>query len=703
MQAENDLLISKERVSKERSQQPKYTPTEEERRRVSTVQAKYREKDTTKRAFEQTWFINGAFLRGQHYVTWSEHSRTFSVPTAVVPHRVRLVVNYIMAYWRRTKARLTAHQPNIFVRPATTDQSDVETAKNATKAIESEMYRLNHYRRFKEGVGWGLETGTWFYYVGWNPWKGEPLTEPQPVTNPETGEVQMDPETGEPMVEMVPVTDEQGRQLFTGEIELDVVSSYEIQVDRNAVTEEDASWMMRSKIRTLSWICENYRDKGRWVKGENVKLHEYFQKRVTSLVGVHGTSSDAQEREAGEGGEEEVAVVHEYWEKPTEKYPRGRLIIVAGNVELWNGENPYDHQMFPFIKIDDITIPGRFWGMSSFEQAIPLNRNYNRARSQEVENRTLMGRPKILVPKICNVIQNAFDAEAGEKIEYRPGPRGEKPELLYPQSTAAATQTEIQHTMSDIQEVLQWHEVSRGILPSANIPAEGIEKLQNSDETAMGDAATNLDIGLSKLGKMILSLVHQFWTEERMVRAGGEGSRLEAFRVRGDELQGQSEGADYLDVRVVPHSTVLKDPAKERQKVKELMEMGFVNPLQHRDVLMKSLDVANSDELFEDERLDEQWAGRENELMEQGIMSVPRDFENHSIHTQVLNRFRKSERYRRLPPHIQALYDQHAALHEVLFIQNAQKAVMMQGAMAGPGAGGEEGGPPAGPSQPQGE
>lgn len=700
---ENDLLISRERTTKERAEEPRYNPPEDERARVNTVVRKYREKDITKRAYERTWFINGAFLRGQQYVTWSEFNRSFTIPTAIAPHRVRLVVNYIMAYWRRTKARLTSNRPNMFVRPATTDQGDVEKSRNSTKVLESEFYRLDHFRHFKDGVGWGLEAGSWFYYVGWNPWKGELLTEQTPIVDEMTGEPQFDEESGEEAVEKRPVMDEQGRQLRTGEVEIEVVSPYEIQVDRNATSVHDASWIMRSKIRPLSWIREHYPEKGRFVKGEDVKVHEYFQKRLTNLVGIHGYTTEGAQSENNESSEEAVAVVHEYWEKPGLKHPHGRLLVVAGNVELWMGENPYEHQLFPFIKIDDISIPGRFWGMSSFEQAIPVQRNYNRARSQEVENRTLMGRPKILVPKVCNVQQNAFDAEAGEKIEYRAGPRGEKPELLYPQSTAAATQTEIQHTMNDLQEVLQWHEVSRGILPSANIPAEGIEKLLMSDETAMGDAASNIDIGLIELGRMILALVNQFWTEERMVRAGGEGARIEAMQLRNDDLQGDQEGADYTDVRVVRHSTVLKDPTKEREKVQQLIDMQILNPIAHRDVILKSLDVANADEIFEDERLDEQWAARENELMEQGMFSVPRDFENHPVHVNVLNRYRKSERYRRLPPHVQKMFDEHAALHEMLHVQGLQKNMAMQAAVAsaaGPameGAGAEE---PAAASQP---
>jgi len=395
------------------------------------------------------------------------------------------------------------------------------------------------------------------------------------------------------------------------------------------------------------------------------------------------------------------AIVYEYWEKPTTKYPDGRSIVTTDDVELFEGPNPYKHKRFPFVMIGEVMIPGRFWPMAMIEQMIPLQRNYNRGRSQEVENRTLHGRPKILTPTVCKVRQDSFDSEPGEKIPYVPGPRGEKPELMAPQSTAQATQNEVAQTMSDIQEVTSWHEVSRGILPSANIPGVGIEKLQTADDTSLGETAGNIDIGIGKLGKMILSNCAQFWDEERMVRAGGEAARMVALNVSGQDLLGDDPTADYYDVQLMPQSTVLKDRAKQREDVKDMIEMGALDPMVHREKILKMLDVKNIEEIFADDHLDEQRAQRENELMERGEWVAPRDFENHRIHLQILDRYRKTERYRRLPKQLQILFDTHAQLHvqeaTKVMMQQAQATAAVQAPMqAGPDGGGAEGGPSSG-------
>lgn len=683
MPSANDLLISRQGQEKADQETPVYEPTPEEASIISTVKKRYEEKELNKRAYEKTWFVNGSFIRGHHYIAFNDASKTFEVPFRVPQHRVRLVINYILAYYRRTRARLTAHKPALFTRPATTDQQDVERARLDQKVLDSEFYRLDHQAKLKGSVGWMLECGTGLRYLSWNPWAGAPLFEDRPVTDPMTGQQAVDPQTGQPQTERVPMTDEHGRQLHEGENELEVVSPYEITVDPMATSLDDAEWIMRSKIRSLTWIRDHYPELGKFVKKEDVHLHDFYQKRIRQMVGIHGFASDLESSGDSSDSGQPSAIVHEYWERATAKYPRGRLICVSNNVNLAKGDNPYNHQLLPFEKIDEVQVSGRFWGMAMVEQGIPLQRNLNRARSQEVENRTLMGRPKWIVPRTAKVRQGSFDSEAGEKIDFTPGPRGEEPRMVAPPPTHQSTQIEIQHTINDIQEIFSWHEVSRGILPSANIPGVAVDKLQQADDTSMGDTASNIDNGLTRLGRMLLQNCAQFWKEDRLVRAGGESSRIEAMKIRGEDLVGEQQNADYFDVRCIPGSTLVRDPANQRKMVEDLIALKVLDPMLHRDVILKILDVAEIETAFEDDRLDEQWAERENELMEQGQFSLPRDFENHDIHLKVLDRFRKTERYRRLPPQIKMLYDNHAALHKKVAVEVGQERMLIDAAIRG--------------------
>lgn len=682
---------------------PVYEPSEDEKRIVASVKKKYRQRDGTKKAYEKTWFINHAAILGQHNLVWNEFNRAFEIPLRAPSNRTRLIVNYMMSYWRRTKARLTAHRPGLHVAPATTDEEDVEISRLSLHTLEGEFERLCFQKVLKEFVGLGLE-GNAFMMPRWDPWGGPVMMEDRPVmaSDPMTGteSPQVD-EMGQPVTERVPVTDEFGRTLHVGEICLDIVSGFEIDKDEHATSTEDARWIMRSTIRHLDWIKEHYQEKGRYVQGEEVYANNLYLKRHRQLVGMLGAG-------AIEGGEREQeakdsAVVHEYWERPSLKNPEGKLVVVAGEVLLHSGPNPYRRMLeagipIPICHFGEVKIPNRFWMMSMIEQAFPLNKNLNRARSMEVENRNLHGRPKVLIPKICKVREGSFDAEAGEKVSYMPGPRGEKPEFMWPQSTAAATQAEIQHSISDIQEVLSYHEVSRGILPSANIPGVAVDKLQQADDTVLGDTEGILRDAITKIGRMILCLAAEFWDEDRLVKVTGDGDAVVAKYVSGRQLSGEKQ-ANYYDVRMIERSTMWRDPDQQRKMVEELMKMGLLDPVAHRSLILKMLDQSSVEDVFQDDRLDQQHAWQENESMQTGQPAMPRDFENHEIHLSVHNRFRKSERYRALPPELQTVLDQHCEMHEALMLQVAQKRAMMQMQAQAAGMPPEEGAPTEEPAK----
>ena len=55
-----------------------------------------------------------------------------------------------------------------------------------------------------------------------------------------------------------------------------------------------------------------------------------------------------------------------------------------------------------------------------------------------------------------------------------------------------------------------------------------------------------------------------------------------------------------------------------------------------------------------------------NRLMAEGQMPEPQYFENHIVHKTVLNRYMKTEAYRKLPPDRQHIFQAHDALHSQL-------------------------------------
>src|SRR5690606_16342150 len=84
------------------------------------------------------------------------------------------------------------------------------------------------------------------------------------------------------------------------------------------------------------------------------------------------------------------AIVKEYYERPSRKYPHGRLIIVAGSKTLYVGTLPYmlgsDGTVdFPFVRTTCLDNPGMFWGKTVVERLIPIQRRYNALRNRKAE------------------------------------------------------------------------------------------------------------------------------------------------------------------------------------------------------------------------------------------------------------------------------------------------------------------------------
>jgi hypothetical protein len=74
------------------------------------------------------------------------------------------------------------------------------------------------------------------------------------------------------------------------------------------------------------------------------------------------------------------------------------------------------------------------------------------------------------------------------------------------------------------------------------------------------------------------------------------------------------------------------------------------------------------------------------------------DYDNHAVHIEVHNRFRKSQSFDLLPPEVKAEFQKHIQAHEVALMQR-----QMQAAQMGMMGSAEQAGPPAEESAPAGE
>jgi hypothetical protein len=172
-------------------------------------------------------------------------------------------------------------------------------------------------------------------------------------------------------------------------------------------------------------------------------------------------------------------------------------------------------------------------------------------------------------------------------------------------------------------------------------------------------------------------------------------------------------GADIAsgtDIRVESGSALPTSKAARQALVTEWMKMGFIQP----EDGLRVLEMGMLKQYYNTIKIDENAAQRENLMMKkiteemaqqyedqwnQGAqagdidkldpntgqpLQVPpvvnvNDWDNHAVHIEVHNRFRKSQAYQGLPDAAKAEFQKHVSIHEMILQKQAELQMMMQG------------------------
>ncbi|MCL2846847.1 MAG: hypothetical protein FWE38_04105 [Firmicutes bacterium] len=112
--------------------------------------------------------------------------------------------------------------------------------------------------------------------------------------------------------------------------------------------------------------------------------------------------------------------VIEWYERPSAKYPNGRLVIIEGEKISHDAELPFVNEIngvrgLPFVRQTSEAMVGQFFGRSVVERAIAVQRAYNTVKNRKVEflNRMACG--------VLAVEEGSVDIEALETDGLAPG------------------------------------------------------------------------------------------------------------------------------------------------------------------------------------------------------------------------------------------------------------------------------------------
>ncbi len=639
---------------------------------IALVQKRFKDQEPILQNFHRQWFTNIAMRRGLQYVQTDAQTGLIATPHES-DDRVRIAINRMIGIHQTRVAKIIKDMPRCEVVPATGQEEDKELARKGTKLLDWLWHEQEMVEKLLTVANWIVDVGDCFLHVFWDATRGAEIPTYQrhegEITGKETYTIDTDGY----------ILDDAGQRIedtvTTGDVAVEVVSAFDVVPDGVSTDLQAGHWFGMQNAMTLEAIRRLWPERGREVKAEgDIDARTQYLRRLMSLVGTHQTYGAMESKSS-----DPMATVKRIFEKPTDKFPKGRRMVVANGVLLESGDMPYDHGLYPLVHFFDIEVSGSFWNVSTMENCIPVQKGFNRTWSQILENGNNLGNIKVVLTKDAGMQKEAYDDSGTEIIEVNPGTDVHQ---LQPASLPAHVVNQLQWYDKAFEDVSGQHEVTQARAPSGS-SGRAILALQEQDDTRLAPTKMRFLRGVEAVGYMALQLYAQHQTEDRTYQiVGATGQDVEELTVTPAEIRSMKK-----DVRVQSENLIAAHMRLKQEQVLELYKEGVFGPQEEADVrrqVLQLLEFGHLPDLFDDQNLDVDQARRENKQFLNGtdliwidnplpsdssqpakVLTLPvYEFENHRVAIPEHNRFRKSPRYRQLSPERQKGIDAHVKMHE---------------------------------------
>lgn len=574
----------------------------DERKTIDKVEKLFSRAKSARLPFERQWYMNLAFYFGKQYAQFQpklgdQPARIWEPPAP--PWRVRLVSNKIKPIARTEMAKLTKERPQAFVIPASSDDADLLAARAGEAIFEHQWRELKVDSIIRQAAFWTINTGNGFIKDWYDPYAVD-------------------------------------KDKKKGVIRAEVVTPFHIYVPDIAEPDLDGQpFIIHSVAKSVDWVESTYKKKIPKESGGGS-----FEAQFFSALGI------------SQGNRGDEVTVREMWIRECKDFPKGAVIHWAADKILSISEGwPYDHQEYPFSHIQHVPT-GRFYADSVIPDLIPLQKEYNRTRSQMVESKNRMSKPQLMAPR-GSVDPNKITSEPGLVILYTPGFNPPTPLPL--QDIPAYVKEELDLCQRDMDDISSQHEITKGRTPPGVTAATAISYLQEEDDSKLASTISSLEEAVERVGRHFLSHVKQFWVAEKAIKVAGENGAFEMLMLSRSDLRNNT------DLKVESGSATPRSKAAKQAFITEIGKMGWIEPT----AALKHLDMAETAKLYEESQIDARQAQRENlRMAKNGEILEPNAYDEHQVHIIEHNNYRKRQEFENLPDELKVLFQEHVMLHE---------------------------------------
>ena len=621
------------------------------------------EKRKTERSvLEQQWTLNANFLVGNQYCEINPYRGDIEQLEPVYDWLERETFYQIAPLIETRIANLKKINYAMKVKPATNELDDYAKAETSTSVLQHTQKVTDFESKKNTMISWNELTGNCFWLSWWDKDKGDKYA-----------------------VEQICEVDEEGTQkcketaYFQGDLDYGLITPYEIYPESIfKQTVEAQRSIILEQVKTVDDIYDLY---GIKVEGTNVETFELtpvgsgggFGYENTTVTIGHRTLDNAEK-------------VITYFEKPSKHKPNGQMIIIVGDEHLvYYGDLPYSR--IPIVQSVCIEVAGQFFGKSTIERLIPIQRAYNGCvnRIHEFIKQVAIGS--------YIVEEGSIDIDVYEQEGQAPGAC-----LVYKQGTNPPVPIQNgnlpQEIMTERFNLKNDMEYAAGIsqlmvygsTPSGVTSGKALDNLMEIDNTRLSLTGDNIRNSVRKLAIMWLEIYKKYATTHRIVNYVG-GNNI------GKAIVWSSEDINSYDVDYVTENELLMSEDAQKQRFFDAYNMGLftdkngVIPTRVKQKALEYMKCGNYSDIMSIDQLQIQAAQRENVFFENGVVPEVSDFDEHEIHIEEHLRYVLQMDFQllknRKPEYAQAL-ENHIRQHkEVIAMQEQQMMQQMQMASGG--------------------
>lgn len=500
---------------------------------VAELKRDFSARAEARRPYETQWRLNMNFYMGNQYCAASVTGEITDVERDYY-WQEREVFNHISTIVETRLAKLNTVRPSLTVRPFSSDDGDIKTAKNASKILASTCDKLDMDAVLTEGTMWSEICGTCFYYIGWDSKSGLEISD----------------------------------GAFEGDVCVNVVPPFEIYPDSVfAQNLGDCRSIIRARAVDVDEIKRAY---GKRVQPEKSEVIGLSAAAVSGGLTADGTLNKLSVSTA-----ENCAVLIERYTLPTAEKPDGELAVCANGVLLFYGALPYVNRAdrkrgYPFVKQVMLGNAGCFFGASVVERLIPVQRAYNavKNRKHEFMNRLSMG---VMAVEDGSVDIDNLEQEGispGKILVYRQG--ATPPRMVDCGSVPSEFDAEETRLLNEFTQVSGVSEIMRSSkLASSAMSGLALQLLIEQDDTRLSLSAEYVRLAAREIARHILRLYKQFGSDARLSRIAGKNGQVELLRWSASDISSD-------DVVFETDNELLSTPAMRQNMMFELYKMGLL-------------------------------------------------------------------------------------------------------------------------------